>query len=79
VQVLDGTSKTCTPDGHLHTVTYTKCRINTIDSPDDEHWGAQNMQRTGINIYEKRILRQVGYLQEMMRLRGVFLRVCEHA
>jgi len=24
-------------------VTYTRCRINTIDSPDDEQMGARNM------------------------------------
>jgi hypothetical protein len=24
-------------------VTYTRCRINTIDSPDDEHRGAGNV------------------------------------
>jgi len=35
--------QTCTPDRHLHTVTYTRYRINTIDSPDDEHRGAQIM------------------------------------
>jgi len=35
--------QTCTLDGHLHTVTYTRYRINTIDSPDDEHMGARNM------------------------------------
>jgi len=29
--------------GHLHTVTYTRRRIDTIDSPDDEHRGARNM------------------------------------
>jgi len=33
----------CTLDGHLHRVTYTRCRINTIDSLDDEHRGAGNM------------------------------------
>jgi len=33
----------CTLDGHLHRMTYTRCRINTIDSPDDEHRGARNM------------------------------------
>jgi len=55
----------CTPDGHLHRVTYTRCHINTIDSPDDEHRGARNMYGIGINIYEKRIVRQVGYLQEL--------------
>jgi len=35
--------QTCTLDGHLHRVTYTRCRINTINSPDDEHRGARNM------------------------------------
>ena len=28
---------TCIPDGHIHRVTYTRCRIATIDSPDDRH------------------------------------------
>jgi len=35
--------QTCTPKGHLYRVTYTRCRIDTNDSPDDEHSGAQNM------------------------------------
>jgi len=34
--------QTCTPDGHLNRVTYTRYRINTINSPDDEHRGARN-------------------------------------
>jgi len=51
--------------GHLNRVTYTRVRINTSDSPDDEHRGARNMYRIGINIYEKRTVRQVGYLQEL--------------
>jgi len=42
--------ETYTPDGHLHRVTYTRRRINAIDSPDDEHRGARNMYRIGINI-----------------------------
>ena len=33
--------------------TYTRCRLNTTDSADDEHRGARNMYRIGINIYEK--------------------------
>ena len=33
----------CIPDGHLHTVTYTRCRIDKIVSPDDEHLNARNM------------------------------------
>jgi len=28
---------------HLHTVTYTKGRIDNVDSPDDEHLVARNM------------------------------------
>ena len=27
--------QTCIPDSYLHTVTYTRCRIDTINSPDD--------------------------------------------
>jgi len=61
--VLDST-QTCIQDGHLHTVTYTKCRIDTIDSSDDEQMSARNMKRFGINIYEERTVRQVGLLQE---------------
>ena len=34
---------TCIPDGHLHRVTYTRCCIDTTDSPDDEHKFARNM------------------------------------
>jgi hypothetical protein len=48
------------PDMHIRTVrlTYTRCCIDTINSPDDEHG-------VGINIKEKRIVRQVGYLLEL--------------
>jgi len=35
--------QTCIPDGHLHTATYTRCHIDTIDSPDDEHMSGRNM------------------------------------
>jgi len=35
--------QTCTLDGHLHRMTYTSQRINTVDSPEDEHKGARNM------------------------------------
>ena len=30
-------------DGHQYRVTYTRCRIDTTDSPDDEHMAARNM------------------------------------
>jgi hypothetical protein len=34
-------------------VTCTRCRIDTINSPDDCHQAARNMQRIEINIHEK--------------------------
>ena len=34
---------TCVLDGHLHRVTHTRCRIDTIDSPDDDDGVARNM------------------------------------
>jgi len=34
-------------------VTYTRCCIDTIDSPDDEHKVARNMCRIDINIYKR--------------------------
>jgi hypothetical protein len=42
---LDGNAivHTCIPDGHLHRVTYTRCRIDTINSPDDGHIAVRNM------------------------------------
>ena len=43
---------TCVPDGHLRRVTYTRCCIDTIDSPDDEHKVARYMYRIEINIYK---------------------------
>jgi hypothetical protein len=46
-------SQACIPDGHLHRVTYDRCHIDTIDSPDDEHMGSRNMYRIKINVHEK--------------------------
>jgi hypothetical protein len=34
-----------------------------VNSPYDGHIAARNMYRIEINIHEKRIVRQVGYLQ----------------
>jgi hypothetical protein len=42
-------SQTCIPDDHLHRVIYTRWCIDTIDSPDDEHWIARSMQGSEIN------------------------------
>jgi hypothetical protein len=35
--------QTCTPNSHLYRVTFTRCRIDTINSPDDGHVAARNM------------------------------------
>ena len=35
-------------------IRYTRGRIDTIDSPDDEHLIARNMQRIGINKYKEK-------------------------
>ena len=37
------TRTTCTPNGPLYRVTYTRCRIDTINSPDDGHMATRNM------------------------------------
>ena len=42
-------SETCVPDGHLRRVIYTRWCIDTIESPDDEHWVARNMHRSELN------------------------------
>jgi len=44
-------------------VTYTRCRIDTVISPDDGHMAARNMYRIERNYMKKRIVRQVGNLQ----------------
>ena len=43
----------CIPDGHLHRMTYTRCRIDTTNFPDDGHIAVRNMSRIEINIHEK--------------------------
>jgi len=47
--------QTCIPDGHLHTVTYTRCHIDTISFPDDGHVAVRNMKRIEINIRGKEL------------------------
>jgi hypothetical protein len=48
----------------IYRVTYTRFRIDTINSPDDGHMAARNMYRIEINSW-KRTVRQVGYLQRL--------------
>jgi hypothetical protein len=58
---------TCTLNGHLYRVAYTRCRINTINSSDDGHMAARNMYKIEINIYKKEMFCHVSYLQGLYR------------
>jgi len=60
--------QTYTPNGHLYRVTYSRCRIDTINSPDDGHMAAPKHVENRNKHTWKRIVPQVGYLQ---RLRSV--------
>ena len=40
---LESSFPTCTRNGHRQRVTYNRCCIDTLDSPDDEHEIARNM------------------------------------
>jgi len=53
------------PESHPQKVTNTKCRIDTVTSPDDGHIAAQNMYRKEINILRK-IVHQVGFIYEII-------------
>jgi len=55
----------CIPDSHPHRVTNTKCRIDTVISPDDGHIVARNMYRKEINILRK-IVRKVGFIYKII-------------
>jgi len=39
----DSLIQTCTPDGYLYRLKYTRRRIDTINSPNDGHMAARNM------------------------------------
>jgi len=53
----------CIPDSHPHRITSTKCRINTVVSPDDGRIVARNMWRL-INILRINCAPSWLYLQE---------------
>jgi hypothetical protein len=59
-----------TPNGHLYRVTYTTCRIGTINSPDDGHMAAQNMQWVEINIQEKELCVKLVIYKDYTEMRG---------
>jgi len=53
--------RTDIPESHPHRVTNTKCRIDTVISPDDGHIVARNILRKEMNILRK-IVHQVGFI-----------------
>jgi len=62
--------QTCTPDGHLYRVTYTRCRIDTINSPDDGHMAARNMKRIEINVREKELCVKLVIYKDYTEMHG---------
>jgi len=56
----------CIPDSHPYRITSTKCRINTVVSPEDGHIVARNLQRKEINILRK-IVHQVGFIYKISK------------
>jgi hypothetical protein len=54
------------PDSHLHRVTNTKCRIDTVIYPDDGHIVARNKQRKEINILRKNV-HQIGFIYKIIQ------------
>jgi len=47
-------------------ITNTKCRIDTVISPDDVHIIERNMRRKEINILRK-IVHQVGFIYKIIQ------------
>jgi len=50
---MQGGMEPCIPDSHPHRVTNTKCRTDTVISPDDGHIVARNMCTKEINTLKK--------------------------
>jgi hypothetical protein len=63
---MQGAIPPCIPDSHPHRVTRTKCRIDTVISPDDGHIVARNMERKEINILRKTV-HQVGFIYKIIQ------------
>ena len=61
-----GTKPLCIADIHPYRVTSTKCRIDTVSSPDDGHVVARNIYRKEINILIKTV-HQVGFIYKSIQ------------
>ena len=63
---MQGGIPPCIPDCHPHRVTNTKCRIDTVISPDDGHIVVRNVKRKEINTLRK-IVHQVGTIYKIIQ------------
>jgi len=61
---LQGAITPCIPDSHPYRITSTKCRKNTVFSPDDRRIVARNMQRKEINLLRKTV-HEVGFIYKI--------------
>ena len=68
--------QTCTPNGHLYRLTYTRHRIDTINSHDDGHMAARNMERIEINIHEKELCVKLVIYKGISKLLLIIEAVC---
>jgi len=62
--------QTCTLNGHLYRVTYTRCRIDTINSPDNGHMVARNMHGIEINIHDKELCVELVIYKDYTEMHG---------
>ena len=51
-------------------MTYTRCRIDTINSPDDGHIAAPNMYRIEINIHEQEMFFKLVIYKDLNEMHG---------
>ena len=56
----------CVSESHRYRITSTKCRINTVVSPDDGHIVTRNMSRKEINILRK-IVHQFRFIYKIIQ------------
>jgi hypothetical protein len=61
----------CIPDSHPHNITGTKCRINTVVSPDDGPIVVRNMYRlVNFKHTKKHCAQSLFYLQDYKEMHG---------
>jgi hypothetical protein len=51
-------------------VAYTRCRTDTINSPDYEHMAVRNMYRKEINIYKKELCVKLVIYKDYTEMHG---------